>query len=245
MNTLNMEDVRKFVNENIVIFHNARLERLRKINLTEVLKKKNPYLFKAKHVTTASQLVENILDAFISSSEEKMFGDFLEELAIYVCSTVFGGHKASSPGIDLEFKNDSINYLVSVKSGPNWGNNDQIKALKNNFLRAKKVLSQSKQIKKVQPVLGICYGKVRTTDNGIYLKIAGQNFWHFISGNKNLYTDIIKPIGYKAKEHNENYERQRNRVYNLFTQEFLNNFCIDGEIDWNKLVKFNSGNLKE
>ncbi|MCP4361921.1 MAG: hypothetical protein GY796_28245, partial [Chloroflexi bacterium] len=36
-----------------------------------------------------------------------------------------------------------------------------------------------------------------------YLKVVGQNFWYLISENKDLYTDIIEPIGYRAKQHNE------------------------------------------
>ncbi|MBW1696424.1 MAG: cytosolic protein [Deltaproteobacteria bacterium] len=245
MNPLNADVVYKFVNQNIVMFHNSRLERLKKINLHEVLKKKNPYLFKAKNVTTASQLIQSILDAFISSSEEKMFGNFLEELAIFICSKVYGGRKSSSTGIDLEFENSTVRYIVAIKSGPNWGNSSQYAALRANFEKAKRVLSQSKQVKFIQPILGICYGKNKTRDYGLYKRIAGQNFWYFISGNKNLYTDIIKPIGYKAKQHNESYDKQKSRVYNLFTQELLNEFCQAGEINWKSLVKFNSGNYEE
>ena len=40
-------------------------------------------------------------------------------------------------------------------------------------------------------MLASCYGKRKTVNNGEYLRICGQEFWHFISGNKNLYTDII------------------------------------------------------
>lgn len=43
-----------------------------------MLKRKNPYLFKAKYVLTAEQIVKNIVDAHISSNEETIFGDWLE-----------------------------------------------------------------------------------------------------------------------------------------------------------------------
>ncbi|MEK7311291.1 MAG: cytosolic protein, partial [Chloroflexota bacterium] len=60
---------------------------------------------------------------------------------------------------------------------------------------------------------------------------------------KDLYTDIIEPIGYRAKEHNENFMRERSRVINLFTRQFIDEFCdTTGFIDWAKLVEFNSGN---
>lgn len=61
--------------------------------------------------------------------------------------------------------------------------------------------------------------------------------------DKNLYTDIIEPIGYRAKEHNENFVREKGRVINLFTKQFIDKFCQpNGAINWVKLVEFNSGN---
>ncbi len=60
---------------------------------------------------------------------------------------------------------------------------------------------------------------------------------------KNLYTDIIEPIGYRAKEHNEAFESGRGRIENRFTREFIDTFCDDdGSINWVRLVEFNSGN---
>jgi hypothetical protein len=46
-----------------------------------------------------------------------------------------------------------------------------------------------------------------------------------------------------AKQHNDKFHRQKSKIVNLFTKEFLNAFCQNGEIDWKKLVEFNSGNL--
>jgi hypothetical protein len=93
--------------------------------------------------------------------------------------------------------------------------------------------------------MGHGYGKTRTTFLRGYRKIVGQNFWYFISGNENLYTDIIEPLGQKAREHNDMFLKQKSRVINLFTEEFIAGYCSDGAIDWQKLVKFNSGNLPQ
>jgi len=63
METLNLNDVREYVNENIVDFHQRRIKSLEELTLVKLLKK-NPYLFKAKNITTAGQLIEGLLDAF-------------------------------------------------------------------------------------------------------------------------------------------------------------------------------------
>lgn len=51
-----------------------------------LLKRKNPYLFRAKNIQTSGEFVKYALDAFLSSSEETMFGNFLERLAIHILS---------------------------------------------------------------------------------------------------------------------------------------------------------------
>ena len=242
MKPLLLDEVNNFANENIVDFHSRRISSLEGLKLTKLLKK-NPYLFKAKNIQTAGDLMKGFLDAFLSSSEEKLFGDFLEELAIFVATQTCGGHKSSAPGADLEFENQGIHYIISVKSGPNWGNSSQHKKLEEDLQNAVKRVKQSKFGKNVQPVLGICYGKTRTSYLRGYLKVVGQNFWYLISDNKDLYTDIIEPIGYRAKEHNQAFDKERAQVENRFTKEFIDRFCSkNGSIDWAKLVEFNSGN---
>lgn len=65
-------------------------------------------------------------------------------------------------------------------------------------------------------------------------------FRHFISGNENLFTEIIEPLGHRAKERNKEFEDAYSRIVNIFTFEFVQKFCVDGKIDWEKLVRFNS-----
>jgi Type II restriction endonuclease EcoO109I len=140
MYKLNIDDVRKYVEDNIDTFHQKRIDSLDKLRLSQVLKRKNPYLFKAKYVLTASELVRSIVDAHISSSEEGIFGDWLEGLAIFVNENVYNGKKSSAKGIDLEFYKENKRYIVSIKSGPNWGNSSQIAKMILDFKSAKKHL---------------------------------------------------------------------------------------------------------
>ena len=245
MSSLDWKALNRFAENGIANFHEKRLASLQKLKLKTVLKRKNPYLFKAKNLLTASDLVKTLLDAHLSSQEETIFGDFLEELAIYINSQVFGGKKSSSEGIDLEFDRDGIRYLLSIKSGPNWGNSSQIKKMRDNFTKAQKVLRTGNSKLHVQTVNGCCYGQDRQADKGNYRKLCGQRFWAFISGDEALYTRIVEPIGHRAREKNEDFVKQYAKVTNLFAQEFMRDFCVDGEIDWAKLVEFNSANLGE
>lgn len=244
MKPLSLPLVQEYVNENIVDFHNRRLSSLEKLTLRRLLNK-NPYLFKAKNMQSAGQLVEGFMEAFLSSSEEQLFGGFLEDLAVFVAQQTSGGHKSTAEGVDLEFINNSTHFVVSVKSGPNWGNSSQHNQLEQNLKDAVRRLRQSRQAENIQPVLGICYGKTRTahTRRG-YLKVVGQNFWYLISEDKDLYTDIIEPIGHRAKEHNDRFLAAKSNVANRLTRMFIEAFCHQsGAIDWPKLVRLTCGNF--
>ena len=222
-------------------FHDKRLNSLRRLRLSEVLKRKNPYLFKAKNVSTAGTLVKSLTDAYLSSQEEGLFGNFLEGLAIFICERVYRGKKSSAEGIDLEFMRKGRRYLVAIKSGPNWGNSQQIRRMVENFRQAKRILGQDRNIVTVN---GCCYGREPSPNKGNYLKLCGQDFWALISGKEDLYTDIIEPLGYKAKEKNDAFWESYSVVINKFTQEFMKSFCIKGKIDWKRLVRFNSGKTR-
>ncbi len=247
MSSIKKESVSDFVKDNIQSFHENRLKSLETTSLRDLLKKKNPYLFKAKNTITAQELVTSFLDAKLSSSEEKIFGDFLESLAIFVAQNTLGAFKSALHGIDFEYTKPEKRFLVSVKSGLNWGNSSQWKALENDFKTAVKVLRQSKQVSHVECILGICYGKAPTTiKKGLIQQICGQNFWFIVSGNKDFYTDLIEPLGYKARELNDNFNIRKSEIINKFTVEFVKDFCDkNGKILWTKLVKFNSHNLTD
>jgi hypothetical protein len=238
-----IEKVKGYVEQNIGQFHQNRIKKLETLRLKTILSKKNPYLFKAKYYVTAQDIVKSLTDAFLSSAEETIFGDWMEGLAIFVNQQVYGGWKSSAKGVDLEFDKEGIRYIVSIKSGPNWGNSSQINKLKEDFKSAKKTLRTSRSNLMIEAVNGCCYGNDNNPDKGDYFKYCGQDFWYFISGEKTLYVGIIEPLATKAKERNEEFQKRYAQMINVFTKEFIDDFCKEsGEIDWEKLVEFNSGN---
>lgn len=244
MNSIETSDVTEYVKNNISSFHTKRLQNLEKLKLNQVLKRKNPYLFKARNILTAHDLVKTLLDAYLSSQEETIFGDFLEGLAIFINGRVYNGKKSSAEGIDLEFEKNGIRYIVSIKSGPNWGNSRQINKLKDDFKKAKRILRTTNSNLQIVAVNGCCYGRDNKPDKGDYYKYCGQKFWEFISGNEYLYVEIIEPFGHRAKEKNEVFLEAYSKIINKFTLEFSQKYCIDGRIDWDALVKFNSSIAK-
>lgn len=244
MKKLNLKDVTEYVEQNIGIFHQKRIQSLDGLKLIQVLKRKNPYLFKAKYVLTADEIIRSIVDAHISSNEETIFGDWLEGLAIFINEKVYLGRKSGIPNIDLEFDNNNIRYIVTIKSGPNWGNSSQITKLASDFRTAKKTLRTSNSKINIVAVNGCCYGRDNQPDKGDYFKYCGQKFWEFISGDSNLYTELIEPIGHKAKERNDDFIQSYSQMINKFIKEFTIDFCDEnGAINWTKIIILNSATV--
>ena len=245
MKKLNLEDVSQYVEKNIGTFHEKRIQSLDGLKLQQVLKRKNPYLFKAKYVLTADQIVRGIVDAHISSNEETIFGDWLEGLAIFINRKVYSGRKSGIKNIDLEFDNLGIRNIVTIKSGPNWGNSSQIAKMITDFKIAKKTLRTGNSKLNIVAVNGCCYGRDSQPDKGDYFKYCGQQFWEFISGNANLFIELIEPLGHKAKERNDDFMQSYSQMINKFIKEFTSDFCdLNGAIDWDKLVKLNSSTVE-
>lgn len=119
MNSLDYELYYEFLTKHVLEpFYAKRLNTLNKLTLEGMLHRKNPYLFKAKNIELAGDLVKSVLDAFLSSAEETTFGNLLETFAIYVSSTVDGGFKSKRKSVDLEFQRNGVYYIVGIKSGP-------------------------------------------------------------------------------------------------------------------------------
>lgn len=211
------------------------------LTIMDVLLDINPYWLRHKNLHFAGDFVNYAMDRYLFSHEETVFGAFLENVAIRACHLAYGGVKSGIEGIDLEFSKDGARYIVSIKSGPNWGNSSQIKKMRDNFRKAAVVLRQNGAVRNVIAVNGCCYGRENQEDKGDYRKVCGEAFWTLVSGDPALYTGLIEPIGHHAKERNDAFQEEYAKVSDRFTREFMEEFCLpDGQIDWPKIVRFNS-----
>ena len=240
MSGISDEQILEYVAANIDSFHDSRLARLNALKLDDLLERKNPYLFKSKNIVTVSGLISAMLDAYLSSQEEELFGVFLEGLAVFIASKTIGGRKSGITGIDLEFERGTDRYIVSIKSGPNWGNSSQVNKMKEHFTEAARVMRQGNRTLNVIAVNGCCYGRQNKSDKGTYFKICGQEFWELISNDRDLYTRIIEPLAHNAKQRNDAFQENYGPVVNRFCADFTRKYCIEGAINWPKLVALSS-----
>lgn len=249
MKRLNYKKLNTFIASDVIKpFYEIRLNRLEDAKLSAISRRKNPYLFKAKNIETAGDLAKSILDAYLSSQEETIFGDLMENLSIHICRMMFDGKKAEEgkyKSLDLIFERDNKIYIVGIKSGPNWGNSDQINAMKKNFKVAKEIIRLKTKKKEIIAVNGCIYGrdnvphKISKTDPALsYYKICGQSFWELISGDNQLYKKIIQPLDTEAKKRDEIFKKLYVKKVNEMTKDIVNLFYTKDDLDWDKIIDY-------
>lgn len=239
LRTINDDELIKLIAKCVGEFYNAITTSLDKLKLNNVLLRKNPYLFRMKAIQDASEIVNSLLSAHVSSSEETIFGNvFFEPIATFAS----GGKKALAEGIDVLMETEDTIYAIAVKSGTNVFNSSSKKKQEQNFNAAKKLADQIK--KRYVPIIGYGYGKKQQSDKGIpkiYMELAGQEFWEELTGDASFYLKLVSYMEDAPEKYIQTFREAYTRALNRFVMKFTADFCKkDGSIDWEKLVEYNS-----
>jgi hypothetical protein len=228
----------KLVLDSLERFYERRLAKLKKLDLRHILRRKNPFLFRALGFTKASELVERLLESYIWSSDEGIFGDaFFEPIA----KEVSGGVISPSEGVDIAIETETRYKAISVKSGPNIFNASQKKKQNQQFMELRSRLLKSG--KQFDALLAACYGRVskEPSDRYIYRIRSGQVFWEEITGDPDFYLKLHHLMGEHPLVHRPNHQKIWAAAVNRFTVQLVQDFGFEtGEIDWDKIVQFNS-----
>lgn len=242
--TYNEQAVVQAIAQALDSFYESLISKIDTLNINKVMKRKNPYLYRAKAMQSASDIVDSVLTAFVSSSEETIFGNcFFEPVAIAASN----GNKALAEGIDIMIQDNENNTIaaIAVKSGPSVFNADSKKRQEQNFMAASKLAQQAKA--RYEAYIGYCYGKKKDSGRGkpkIYQKLAGKNFWWKLTGEEDFYIKLIEYMGDLPEKYVARFQESYMKASNRLVREFSNNFCTeDGSIDWEKLVKFHLKNI--
>lgn len=241
----NVEEVKQAIANALEHFYDSLINKIDGLDISTIMKSKNPYLYRSKAMQNASEIIDSVLQAFVSSSEETIFGNcFFEPLAIAASN----GGKSVAEGIDLEIRNSDRNVLfaVAVKSGTSVFNADSKKKQEDNFLKAKKLATQGKM--SYEAIVGYAYGQKQESGRGkakIYQEVAGEDFWTMLTGDKDFYKKIISFMGQLPEQYVDEFKKSYAKAFNRLVRDFSNLFCKeDGSIDWEKLVEYNSSSLE-
>jgi len=217
-------------------FYERRFEKLEKLRLRQVLKRKNPYLFKALGTEQASEIVKKILEAYISSSDETIFGNiYFEQIALNLPNITVSDGK----GVDLILNEEKVIHAYALKSGPHPFNSSAKARQNTEFLELKSRLMKLQ--KQFDPVLAYAYGRKNKLSSGkyVYRESSGQEFWKELTGDDDFYLKLMRLMKDEPARRIEEYKSSWDAVINKFAREFTEDFCFEnGHINWEKLVQF-------
>jgi hypothetical protein len=242
---LNSPQLVALIKKHLSEFYRRRTQRLANLKLKSVLKRKNPYLYKARGIQSANEIIEMLLSDHLSSSDETLFGDeFFEPIALEIAKAI-GGSVSPSEGVDIAIETEHAYKAIALKSGPNPFNASQARKQNQDFLSLRARLRKLK--KDFDAVLGHAYGTKQTVSkNRIYRSCSGQKLWEEITGDPDFYLKLIRLMDDKdIAEHRAEFEQEYEKAVNRYLGEFIPDFCRpDGSIDWEKLLGYNSGDKR-
>jgi Type II restriction endonuclease EcoO109I len=233
------------------ILYHKRLAALDKLSLKRLLDK-NPYLYRALGFNDSLELLRQVLNAFVSSSDETIFGNaFFEPLALWSANASnehSGGERvvtiSDGAGVDISIRNKTTHMAIAVKSSKGIFNSQSEKGqnLEFNQMQAR----AKKSGLEFMAVVGFGYGrKGEPKKSKVILKLAGEKFWTLLTAEDDFYLRIERAIGIYSLGHGDSYRKAFDKKCNSLVKEFSVNFVDDdGSIEWDKIVKFNSSIAK-
>jgi hypothetical protein len=248
---INCENLQREIERILKLIHDKRVSKLRKLSLTTLLNK-NPYLYRAIGVQSPEELIENLIEAWISSSDETIFGnEFFEPLALWAAKEANEHGQESrtakfseAAGVDISIETEKALYAISVKSGKNIFNSQSSKGQTSEIeqLRAR----IKKNGKQFLPYIGYGYGrKSKPKKSSDTEKVAGQTFWTLLTGENDFYKKICDAMGQYpislAKEFDSEFIAKKSTLVEQFNYNFPSS---EGKISWDALVAFNSSTEK-
>ena len=215
-------------------YYSLQISKLENLGFTNVLLRKNPYLLNAAGIVDAKELIDSLIDSYLQASSETMFGkDIFQPFARHVAK----GEDSAIEGVDFHFKKGSTMYYVAVKSGPNIFSAASRSKQYDYFRKALKIHGTNSGKKtKIIPVVGYCYG-TRSSQMLItgynYDEYAGQAFWEFLSGKKNLYLQIASIITDARLSLQGDFREELASLKSRWFKEIKALDLIeDGKVDW-------------
>lgn len=225
-----------------------RLQPLDKLTLNTLMSK-NPYLYKALGLGKASDLIDQMLLARVSNSDETIFGnDFFEPLAMFTAEQYAQGSGGTvqatvgaGAGQDVAIQTTNAYLAISVKSGINIFNSQSEKGQSTEFGQMQARLKKLNLM--FRPIIGYGYGRKKEPKVASPVeRLAGQTFWALLSGETEYYLRIARAMTPFASSHAEEFKHALEQKNNRLLLQFMLNF-VDGAgaIDWDKVVAYNRG----
>ncbi len=149
-----------------------------------------------------------ILPRVFGTSITTIFGTRMQQF----CNDVLSSYASTAQGMDIEYidASDQRRKYCQVKAGPNTINKDDVDSILNHFKSLRNLsVTNGQRIPQEDCILGVLYGDYdslnpfyKEIESEGYPVLSGKEFWQHLSGDENLYDDLIDALGDVAGEMN-------------------------------------------
>ncbi|MFD1039259.1 PmeII family type II restriction endonuclease [Virgibacillus byunsanensis] len=203
-----IKNFKTFFREEIAKNHLKNTSKLTKLNQFNP----NPFLdtYKARFLTGNDDALSIakalVYPRVLGTSINTSFGQQLQKY----CSQILEGFASTTSGIDIEFidKLDGRRKYCQIKAGPNTINSDDVTTIKDHFAGVKNLArTNNLNIGLNDLVVGVFYGSTEQlsthykTINKDYPVLAGEEFWHRLTGHADFYHILSDTMGDIALEY--------------------------------------------
>ncbi|WP_147564363.1 PmeII family type II restriction endonuclease [Clostridium tyrobutyricum] len=199
-----LQSAKEFFRDIIAESHIKNTKKLSKLCEFKV----NPFLITyLSNYLTGNNEPESIAKALIypralGTSINTSFGSRIQEF----CHEVLAGLASTTSGIDIEFIDalDNRKKYCQIKAGPNTINKDDVETIAGHFKSIKNLArTNGLKLQYDDLIVGVLYGTSsqlnahykRIEEGYGYPVIAGQKFWHHITGDAQFYRDLVNAFG--------------------------------------------------
>lgn len=231
-----------------MFFTSVASQKLRELTLNELLNK-NPYLYRSVGIQRPDHLLDGLLIARISSSDDPIFGnEFFEPLALWAAGEAqLPGRQVSvgaGAGQDISIELATEYFAIAVKSGKNIFDSQSDKGQKTEFDQLEARLKKLK--KAFHKVVRFGYGRhAKPKGEKPILTKAGQDFWELLTGESDFYIRVSAAISEPAAIHKAAFDEALLKKHSELLRQFMIDFVdSDGTVRWNSVVEFNSARAR-
>lgn len=196
-----IQNFRSWIIDNLLENHRKNTVKLTDINKFKI----NPFTlyylsyFKEGNDDPKSLAKVLIYPRILGTSLSTSFGGIMQRFIVEHTDA----EGATSPGFDIKFKdkldNDRYKYC-QLKAGPNSINKDDVDTIDSHFSTLRGICRQNNiPLNTTDMVFGVMYGSieernsfiVKLEDEKNYPVFIGKEFWHRLTGDPNMYKDLI------------------------------------------------------
>ena len=229
---LSLPQSEQLIEEFEITFARPFAQKMNSLKMKEIIKNKNPYLYRSSGIRTCEDLVHRILQDYVSASVEGNFGKFFEGVA----RVVSGGIKPVGGGeVDLDVREGNVARLYAIKSGAKGFNSSSYDKAKRDLNSAERRLRQDRV--RTEKKVAFAYGRKQSSFTDGIERLSSKQFWAEVSGVPDFYEklldicDVLAPL----------YTADMQAPYDGLLREAHQLFCDGSEIDWDKILKLVSG----